>query len=305
MREEKLFRHINIISALVWFLLHWNQSRKHSFARLTLWIYTQSKSKQVGEKESCLCENSCNRDFDCKVQTVMGQLYDWNENEAAARCAVRCRTQAYRYTGGINSMCTESERMSVCAVHFDLKWFNTSQTAATHKQTQCTQSVHTESVKHGTFTLQGIYRPLPRPVFSQSNKYFLWNTFAFTFSSIEFVAVVLGMCWVSYIHCVSHILRWWKVYVPHTQRMFGMRLWIGFNTIFFLRFAPNVHYLFIDFDINYEMFLVVAFYDGNGRSVAVAGVILLLMLCECSAKTKTKSIALCEWDWIPWIGIEH
>lgn len=49
-----------------------------------------------------------------------------------------------------------------------------------------------------------------------------------------------------------------------------MRLWIGLDLIqFFFVIAPNVHYLFTDFHINYEMFLVVAFYDGNGRSAVV------------------------------------
>lgn len=76
-----------------------------------------------------------------------------------------------------------------------------------------------------------------------------------------------------------------------------LRLWDGFNTIS----APNVHYLFIDFNINYETFLVVAFYDGNGSSVAVVAFAALCMWMWCknkikNKKQKAKQKTLCERD---------
>lgn len=80
-----------------------------------------------------------------------GQSYDWNENKTVARSTVRCRTNlAHRYPTYIYSMCVmctawmNEWRVSVCAVHFDLKWFNTSHSAVlytnVHTHTQCTKA---------------------------------------------------------------------------------------------------------------------------------------------------------------------
>lgn len=130
------------------------------------------------------------------------------------------------------------------------------------------------------------------------------NTFAlavaFTFPSIEFVAaaVVLGMCWAAlYSHTYWDDEKCTLCIPPYaTQRKFSK--WdCGLDLIqFFCCIAPNVHYLFIDFHINYEMFLVVAFYDGNGRSTVVItfAALYMYMCMQCKNEKRNPSLSVNE-----------
>lgn len=113
------------------------------------------------------CEKSCNRDFDCKAQTPhrFNRTLKIKVNRLQGAPRARCTETWNRVVYNIHIQCVVYWMcMRVCAAHFDLKWFNTSHTASytqtyTHTHTQWFKACcYIESVKHGTFTLQGIYR---------------------------------------------------------------------------------------------------------------------------------------------------
>lgn len=127
MREEKLFQNINIIRGSVLFyifflvlcLLHSNQSRKHSFARSTLWILHTKQIKTSGWKKRVFVRIRAivilivkykrwwgNCTIEMKIKRLQGVL------------AVRWQmpsTQLHRYTAHTPySMCTQSEWVNEC-----------------------------------------------------------------------------------------------------------------------------------------------------------------------------------------------